>query len=199
MSQAALQHRSEHYEHRARRDGNAEARSQAAMVAWVGWVCAAGHRLAIPNGGLRSKSEAARMKWTGALAACLIWCSCCREASSASGRSRPRTAAPQRRPKRDAHPRLEMRGHVCAVVRSIDDARVELVTAWGSRRGRRSRDRAPPTLTQQIAAVEAAARHYLIDGRAIDRTGDELEAVFAALEAAAETLRTLDFGRETLR
>jgi hypothetical protein len=57
----------------------------------------------------------------------------------------------------------------------------------------------PPTLTQQIAAVEAAARHYLSMAEKSIEHGDELEAVFAALEAAAETLRTLDFSRETLR
>ena len=56
-----------------------------------------------------------------------------------------------------------------------------------------------PTLTQQIAAVEAAARRYLTMAEHSVEHGDELEAVFAALEAAAETLKTLDFGRETLR
>jgi hypothetical protein len=56
-----------------------------------------------------------------------------------------------------------------------------------------------PTLIQQIVAVEAAAQHYLaLAERSVER-GDELEAVSAALDAAAETLRTLDFGRETLR
>ena len=51
---------------------------------------------------------------------------------------------------------------VCAIVRTIDDARVELVTAWGiaDAGGVRMTDE-PPTLTQQIAAVEAAARRYL--------------------------------------
>ena len=57
----------------------------------------------------------------------------------------------------------------------------------------------PPTLTQQIVAVEAAARHYLaLADKSVER-GDELKAVSAALDAAAETLKTLDFGRETLR
>ena len=63
MSQAALQHQPVE----RRRDGNAEARIQAAVVAWVGWVCPGVIVYAIPNGGLRSKSEAARMKWTGTL------------------------------------------------------------------------------------------------------------------------------------
>jgi hypothetical protein len=57
----------------------------------------------------------------------------------------------------------------------------------------------PPTLTQQIAAVEIAARKYLSMAEHSVEKGDELEAVSTALDAAAETLRTLDFGRETLR
>jgi hypothetical protein len=57
----------------------------------------------------------------------------------------------------------------------------------------------PPTLTQQIAAVETAAQHYLALAEKSVERGDELEAVSAELEAAAETLKTLDFGRETLR
>jgi hypothetical protein len=57
----------------------------------------------------------------------------------------------------------------------------------------------PPTLTQQIAAVEIAARRFLSMAEHSVEKGDELEAVSAALDAAAETLRTLDFGRETLR
>jgi hypothetical protein len=56
-----------------------------------------------------------------------------------------------------------------------------------------------PTLAQQIEAVEAAARRYLAMAEQSVERGDELEAVSAALEAAAETLRTLDFGRETLK
>ena len=47
MSQAALQHRPLE----RRRDGNAEARIQAAVVAWVGWVCPGVIVYAIPNGG----------------------------------------------------------------------------------------------------------------------------------------------------
>ena len=59
--------------------------------------------------------------------------------------------------------------------------------------------REPPTLAQQTDAVEAAARHYLaMAEKSVDR-GDELEAVSTALEAAAETLKTLDFARETLK
>jgi VRR-NUC domain len=51
-----------------RRDFNAEARIQAAIVEWVRTVAPGVLIFAVPNGGLRSKTEAARMKWTGVLA-----------------------------------------------------------------------------------------------------------------------------------
>lgn len=56
----------------------------------------------------------------------------------------------------------------------------------------------PPTLAQQIAAVELAARRYLAMAEHSVEKGDELEAVSTALDAAAETLKTLDFSREAL-
>jgi hypothetical protein len=56
----------------------------------------------------------------------------------------------------------------------------------------------PPTLTQQIVAVEAAARRYLALAEKSIEHSDELEAVSVALDAAAETLRTLNFAREAL-
>jgi hypothetical protein len=51
-----------------RRDWNAEARIQAAIVEWIRWVAPQVVVYAIPNGGLRTKAEAARLKWTGVLA-----------------------------------------------------------------------------------------------------------------------------------
>ena len=51
-----------------RRDSNAEARIQAAIVEWVRLVAPSVLVFAIPNGGLRTKAEAARLKWTGTLA-----------------------------------------------------------------------------------------------------------------------------------
>jgi hypothetical protein len=48
-----------------RRDLNREARIQAAVVEWARVVPPELLIFAIPNGGLRSKAEAARMKWTG--------------------------------------------------------------------------------------------------------------------------------------
>lgn len=50
------------------RDRNAEARIQAAIVEYVRTVAPGVLIYAIPNGGLRPKAEAARMKWTGTLA-----------------------------------------------------------------------------------------------------------------------------------
>ena len=49
------------------RDRNAEARIQAATVEWIRTV-APDLVFHPPNGGLRSKSEAARLKWIGMLA-----------------------------------------------------------------------------------------------------------------------------------
>jgi hypothetical protein len=48
-----------------RREGNAEARVQAAIVEWIRVVAPRVLVFAVPNGGLRSKAEAARLKWTG--------------------------------------------------------------------------------------------------------------------------------------
>ena len=64
MSQAALQHQPVE----RRRNGNAEARIQAAVVEWIKWCAPQTVVFAVPNGGLRSKAEAARMRWTGTLA-----------------------------------------------------------------------------------------------------------------------------------
>jgi hypothetical protein len=50
------------------RDANAEARIQAAIFEFVRTIAPDVLIYAVPNGGLRSKSEAARMKWTGVVA-----------------------------------------------------------------------------------------------------------------------------------
>ena len=60
MSQAALKVQPER-----RRDGNREARLQAAVVEWIRWCAPQTVVFAIPNGGLRGKAEAARLRWTG--------------------------------------------------------------------------------------------------------------------------------------
>ena len=51
-----------------RRNGNAEAEAQAAIVAWIRLVAPNVVAFAIPNGGLRTKSEAAKLRWIGVLA-----------------------------------------------------------------------------------------------------------------------------------
>ena len=71
MSQAALQIRFRNAANppvERRRDGNAEARIQAAIVEWIRWCAPQTVVFAIANGGLRSKSEAGRLRWTGVLA-----------------------------------------------------------------------------------------------------------------------------------
>lgn len=50
------------------RDGNAEARIQAAIVEWVRTVAPEVVIFHPPNGGLRNKAEASRLKWIGTLA-----------------------------------------------------------------------------------------------------------------------------------
>jgi hypothetical protein len=108
-----------------RRDGNAEARRQAAVVEYIRWFAPQVMVFHVPNGGLRSKSEAARLKWQGVLSGaldlvlvlpkgqCAFW-----EVKTTGGRLST-----------DQHrfiARLEASGHSWALVRSIDDARREL-------------------------------------------------------------------------
>lgn len=108
-----------------RRDGNAEAQRQAAIVEYVRYVAPQVVVFHVPNGGLRSKSEAARLKWQGVLAGvfdlvlvlaegrCAFW-----EVKTPAGRISPAQHA--------FIDQLDRRGHSWALVRSIDDARREL-------------------------------------------------------------------------
>lgn len=106
-------------------DRNAEARRQAAVVEYVRWVAPHIRIFAVPNGGFRTKAEAARLKWTGVLAGvldlvlvlpesrCVFW----------------ETKTPRGRLSDDQRAfigALEALGHRWALVRSIDDARDEL-------------------------------------------------------------------------
>ena len=121
MSQAALQSRPVE----RRRDGNAEARIQAAIVEYVRTVAPQIVIFHVPNGGLRARSEAARLKWVGTLAGVLdlvlllpggrvrFW-----EIKTSVGR----LSADQR----EFIARLEALGHSWATVRTIDDARIQL-------------------------------------------------------------------------
>ena len=110
---------------RARRDNNAEARRQAAIVEYVRWV--APHILiwAVPNGGWRNKSEAARLKWTGVLAGVLDLSLALPDGRSAYWETKVPKAYMSDDQKKIAAD-LERLGHVWALVRSIDDARREL-------------------------------------------------------------------------
>jgi hypothetical protein len=111
------------------RDGNAEARIQAAIVAWARTVAPDVLIFAIPNGGLRPKAEAARLKWTGTLAgvpdlvivapagrAHFIECKAPGGSLSADQRA--------------IFERLTALGVSTAICRSIDDAR-RAFAAWG--------------------------------------------------------------------
>jgi hypothetical protein len=111
------------------RDLNAEARIQAAIVEWVRLAAPSALIFSIPNGGLRSRPEAARMRWTGLLAGApdLI-------VIAASGRAHfLEVKAPGgslSRDQRDVHATLTALGCQPAIVRSIDDARRAL-RHWG--------------------------------------------------------------------
>jgi hypothetical protein len=108
-----------------KRDLNAEARIQAAIVEYVSYVAPQIIIWAVPNGGLRSKSEAARLKWTGVLAGvfdltlvlpngrCAFW-----EVKTPDGYLSSDQLLFANR--------LISAGHSWAIIRSIEDARQEL-------------------------------------------------------------------------
>jgi hypothetical protein len=110
---------------RYERDRNAEARRQASIVEYAGWVAPHIIVFHVPNGGLRTKAEAARLKWIGVLAGvldlvlvlpdgrCAFW-----ETKTPRGRLSDDQLAFIKR--------LITLGHRWAVVLSIDDARREL-------------------------------------------------------------------------
>ena len=113
-----------------RRDANAEARIQAAIVAWVRTVAPDLLIFSIPNGGLRNKAEAAKLKWTGALAG--VWDICIladhgqayvMETKTDDGR-----LSKEQREIEDEYLIPLRVPH--AVVRSIDDAR-RAFSVWG--------------------------------------------------------------------
>jgi hypothetical protein len=114
-----------------KRDANAEAKIQASIVAWVRLVApdVLIFIFAVPNGGLRTKAEAARMKWTGVLAGvpdlCIIapgakvfFIECKTERGSLS--------ADQRR----VYELLIALGAPLAIARSVEDAR-RAFDVWG--------------------------------------------------------------------
>ena len=107
-------------------DWNQEARPQAAIVSYVRWVAPHIIIFHVPNGGWRSKAEAARFKWIGVLAGVFDLVLILPDGRSAYWEAkRPkggRLSDDQKKMIAD----LERLGHVWAVVLSIDDARREL-------------------------------------------------------------------------
>jgi hypothetical protein len=57
----------------------------------------------------------------------------------------------------------------------------------------------PPSLTQQIEAVQWALRHAWETGKRAKERDSVIEQFHRGLEAAVETMKTWEFARETLR
>jgi hypothetical protein len=110
-------------------DANAEARIQAAVVAWIRTVSPDALVFHIPNGGLRSKVEAARMKWTGVLAGVpdLAIVTPGGRVRFIEVKAQGGSLSPAQR---DIHGSLTALGTPPAIVRSIEDAR-RAFAAWG--------------------------------------------------------------------
>ena len=110
---------------RAKRDYNAEARAQAAIFDYVNWVAPEVAVFHVANGGLRSKTEAARLKWMGVVPGvpdlvlvlpkgrCAFW----------EVKTPKNGLSPEQKAFVD---RLTVLGHSWGIVRSIEDARREL-------------------------------------------------------------------------
>jgi hypothetical protein len=110
---------------RRERDRNAEARRQASIVEYVRWIADHIVIFHVPNGGLRSKPEAAKLKWMGVLAGVLDLVLVLPDGRCAFWE----TKTPHGRLSDDQQAftlRLMALGHRWAVVLSIDDARREL-------------------------------------------------------------------------
>jgi len=105
---------------------------QASIVDYVRWVLPHAVIFAVPNGGLRTKREAAKLKWTGALAGVsdLVLLACTNgisrayliECKTATGRLSPEQSA--------FLSDCRSMGFQTAVVRSLDDM-VNALKAWG--------------------------------------------------------------------
>jgi VRR-NUC domain len=110
-------------------DRNDEARRQAAAVAWVRTVAPDVLIFAVPNGGLRSPSEAARMKWTGTVAGIpdLV---IIRPGGAAHFIEMKAERGCLSKDQHVIHETLTALGTPPAICRSIDDARAAFV-AWG--------------------------------------------------------------------
>jgi hypothetical protein len=108
-----------------KRDHNAEARQQAAIVDYVRWVAPEVIIFHCANGGLRSKPEAARLKWMGVLAGVPDLILVLPAGRSAYWEVKTPKGGPS--PEQKAFiDRLTVLGHSWGIVRSIEDARREL-------------------------------------------------------------------------
>ena len=107
------------------RDSNAEARRQAAIVLYVRTVAPQVRIFAVPNGGYRTKAEAARLKWTGVLAGVLDLVLLLPQGNVAHWETKTAYGRLSKE-QRDHIAWLDENGHPWAVVKSIDDARREL-------------------------------------------------------------------------
>ena len=107
------------------RDRNGEARRQAAIVEYVRRVVPDVQIWHVPNGGLRSKAEAGRLKWIGVLAGVYDLSLALPGGASAYWETKTpwgKLSAEQS----EWRERMLGLGHHLALVRSIDDARAEL-------------------------------------------------------------------------
>ena len=109
---------------RVKRDPNAEAREQAAIVDYVRWVAPEVIVFHVANGGLRSKPEAARLKWMGVLAGVSDLILILPKGRSAFWEVKWKGELTSEQ--KAFIGRLTELSHSWAVVRSIEDARREL-------------------------------------------------------------------------
>ena len=110
---------------RAKRDHNAEAREQAAIVEYVRWVAPEVIIFHVANGGLRSKPEAARLRWMGVLPGVPDLILVLPAGRSAFWECKWKGSLSD--DQKTFIKRLTELGHSWAVVRTIEDARRELI------------------------------------------------------------------------
>jgi hypothetical protein len=146
-----------------RRHGNAEARIQIAIVEFVRWVAPYLVILHVPNGGWRSKAEAARFKTMGVLPGASDLILVLPEGRSAWWEVKA-PGGELSDAQDEFNDNLDRLGHVRAVVMSIDDARIEL-----ARLGIETREAAPVSRRGDAAhaADEGSDVVHLQDTRAV--------------------------------
>ena len=111
------------------RDGNREARIQAAVVAWLREAAPDAIVFAVSNDGLYSKSEASRRLWIGVLAGVPDIAVVYAMGQPAFIEVKPPGAYPSPE-QRAVMERLTATGVRCAVVRSLEDAQA-IASQWG--------------------------------------------------------------------